>query len=76
MYSRLVQLHTHIPVVVTSKENRRGRCIGWIDYGEDHDLIWIVAFDDTGEVWHVPNPEVRLEKNWTMEKRRQTNGEV
>lgn len=37
-----------------------------IDYGQEHHLIWVVALDATGEIWAVPNPEVRVQNNWTM----------
>jgi uncharacterized cupin superfamily protein len=37
-----------------------------IDYGEEHDLLWVVADDATGEVWTWPNPDVRLVKNISL----------
>lgn len=30
-----------------------------IDYGKGHHLQWVVASDDTGEIWTVSNPQVR-----------------
>lgn len=61
----ILQLNPNIPVIVTSKDNRKGRAIGWIDYSEEHDLIWVVALDNN-EVWCVPNPEIRLQNNWSI----------
>jgi len=26
----------------------------------------VVAMDDGGEVWCVPNPQVRMQANWSM----------
>ena len=37
-----------------------------IDYGEEHNLIWVVALDDSGEIWCSPNPKVRMRANWTI----------
>ena len=47
---------------------------GWahfvIDYGPEHDLMWVVFMDKDGACWTVPNPEVRLQFNWTMGRRK------
>ena len=37
-----------------------------VDYGPEHDLIWVVFQDETGECWSWPNPKVRAVKNITM----------
>lgn len=37
-----------------------------IDYGEEHDLMWVVADDATGEVWTWSNPEVRFIPNTSL----------
>ena len=37
-----------------------------IDYGPEHDLIWVCFQDDTGECWSWANPEIRAQKNVTM----------
>ncbi len=34
-----------------------------IDYGPEHNLIWITAIDATGEIWCAPNPKVRMQSN-------------
>ena len=41
-----------------------------IDYGEEHDLIWVVADDATGEIWAWPNPKVRFIKNVSLDAER------
>lgn len=58
------QLNPTIPVHVLGKGH--GYAFGMIDYGQEHNLIWVTAIDDTGEIWCAPNPQVRLDKNWTM----------
>jgi hypothetical protein len=58
------QLNPCIPVSVLEKG--KGTAIAVIDYGQEHNLIWVVALDESGEIWCSPNPKVRLQKNWTM----------
>jgi hypothetical protein len=41
-----------------------------IDYGPEHDLVWVVFMDKDGACWSVPNPEVRMQFNWTMGRRK------
>lgn len=58
------QLEPTIPVEVIGKG--KGFAFAVIDYSSEHHLLWIVAMDDTGEIWTVPNPSVRVQNNWTM----------
>jgi hypothetical protein len=58
------QLAASIPVTVEGKGS--GQAFAVIDYGEEHNLIWVVGLDDSGEIWCSPNPKVRLRNNWTM----------
>lgn len=58
------QLTSSIPVTVQGKG--KGSAFAVIDYGEEHNLIWVVALDDSGEIWCSPNPKVRVRSNWTM----------
>lgn len=58
------QLNPAIPLHVLGKGD--GYAIGMIDYGQEHNLIWVTALNESGEIWCAPNPEVRLGKNWTM----------
>jgi hypothetical protein len=60
----ILQLDPPIPVFVVSK-NVKGYAIGWIDYSQEHNLIWVVGLDN-GEVWSVQNPDIRLQPNYTM----------
>lgn len=58
------QLSPPLPFHVVDRGS--GYAIAVIDYGQEHDLLWVVAMDDGGEIWCVPNPQVRLQANWTM----------
>lgn len=59
----LLQLNPCIPVVTP-----RGK--GWamvlIDYSQEHDLLWVVTQDSTGEVWTYQNKDIRVQKNITL----------
>lgn len=41
-----------------------------IDYGPESDLLWVVFMDADGACWSVPNPEVRMNFNWSMGRRK------
>jgi len=47
---------------------------GWahflIDYGPESALFWVVFMDEDGACWTVPDPEVRIYKNWTLGRQR------
>lgn len=62
------QLNPPMPVHVLEKG--KGLAVGLIDYGPEHNLIWVTAIDDTGEIWCAPNPKVRMQANWTMGRRK------
>lgn len=46
-----------------------GMAFAVIDYGIEHNLIWVIALDESREIWCVPNQEVRMQKNWTAGRR-------
>lgn len=66
------QLNPPIPIDVEDRGS--GLCFGVIDYGPEHNLIWVTAIDATGEIWCAPNPKVRMQKNWTMGRSAPTFG--
>lgn len=43
----------------------RGQALAVIDYGLEHNLLWVVAIDESREIWCVPNSEVRVQPNWS-----------
>lgn len=65
----MIQLDPPVPVSVTSKKNESGSAILVHDFSVDHNPHWAVVMDKTGEIWWVPNNEVRVAKNWTMGRR-------
>jgi hypothetical protein len=69
-----VQLDPMLPVHVVERGD--GFAIAVIDYGQEHNLIWVTAITATGEIWCAPNPTVRLQNNWTMGrlKTKETDG--
>ena len=58
------QLNPPIPLTVTDRGD--GFAIGVIDYGQEHNPIWVTVITATGEIWCAPNPSVRGVVNWTM----------
>ena len=56
------QLNPSIPM---DTPKGAGLALAVIDYGLEHSLLWVVAIDDTGEIWCVPNADVRAQKNWS-----------
>jgi hypothetical protein len=62
------QLNPSIPVSVIGKGD--GYAFAVIDYGQEHNLIWVTALNDSGEIWCAPNPLVRFTGNWTMGRER------
>lgn len=58
------QLDPPLPVHVLEKG--QGLAFAVIDYGVEHNLIWVTALDQSGEIWCAPNPKVRMQANWSM----------
>jgi len=59
----MLQLHTPIPVE-TPKGAGFAHLI--IDYGQEHNLLFVCFINDTGECWTFSTKDIRLEKNLTM----------
>jgi hypothetical protein len=62
------QLDPPIPLTVLDKGD--GYAVAVIDYGQEFDLLWVVALNDSGEIWSAPNPQVRMQGNWSMGRAR------
>jgi hypothetical protein len=60
----LTQLNPPIPLHVIGKGD--GYAVAVLDYGQEHNLIWVTAINATGEIWCAPNQTVRMQTNWTM----------
>jgi hypothetical protein len=61
----ILQLNPPIPM-----DTPKGSGLAWlvIDYGAEHNLMWVIAIDETGEIWTYSNSEVRAQKNITMHR--------
>lgn len=59
-----VQLDPPIPLDIIGRG--KGLALAVIDYGAEHNLLWVTVIDATGEIWCAPNPLVRAQKNWSM----------
>lgn len=60
----ILQLNPPIPMHVIGKGD--GYAIALIDYSQEHHLMWTVAINETGEIWTVENPNVRMLKSTTL----------
>lgn len=45
-----------------------GYAIAMIDYSQEHNIFFVVAITETGEIWTAPNSKVRMLKNITLER--------
>ncbi|MET0371282.1 MAG: hypothetical protein ABW039_07885 [Sphingobium sp.] len=60
----MMQLDPMLPLHVLGKGD--GFAIAMIDYGQEHNILWVTAITATGEIWCAPNPQVRMNGNWSM----------
>lgn len=60
----ILQLNPSIPVEVLGKGY--GEAFMVIDYSKEDDLMFVVALDSNGEVWTVPNKDIRFIKNYSI----------
>lgn len=64
MSNKMLQLDPMLPVDVVGKG--KGFAFALIDYSQEHHLMFVVALDDSGEIWCVPNMLVRAQKNMSL----------
>lgn len=59
----MLQLNPPIPL-----STPKGNGLAWaiIDYGPEFNLMWVVAIDETREIWTFQNFDIRALKNITM----------
>ena len=62
----ILQLNPPIPMTCP-----KGLGYAWlvIDYGIEENLMWVIALNETGEIWTYPNPVVRAQKNITLDRK-------
>ena len=61
----IIQLNPMLPVVCPKG---KGYAFALIDYSQEHHLMFVIALDDTGEIWTFENPEVRVQFNQTIKR--------
>lgn len=61
----ITQLNPPIPVVTP---HGKGMAQMVIDYGIEHDLIWVVFQNDGGECWSWQNQDIRAQNNITISR--------
>lgn len=61
----IIQLNPTIPLTTPLGD---GFAVAVIDYGEDHDLKWVVIQTGSGEIWTWNNSKVRGIKNTTANR--------
>ena len=63
----MLQLDPPIPL-----ETPNGKALAQvlIDYGAEHDLIWVCFQNETGEIWCWSNQMVKAQTNITMGRER------
>lgn len=58
-----------LPDGMTIAQSRSGWCYAWEQPGIDSHRMWVVVLDQTGEVVDVPQPEIRVDPNWSYGRR-------
>ena len=61
----ILQLNPPIPMICPKGE---GLALFMIDYGIEHNLCWVIAINETSEIWTYQNPDVRAAKNITFHR--------
>jgi hypothetical protein len=59
----LIQLNPPLPIVTPLG---KGLAHVLIDYGIEHDLMWVCFQNETGECWTWSNKDIRADKNITI----------
>jgi hypothetical protein len=54
------------PSIPVSTPKGKAVAIAWLDYGMEHDLMWLCIQDETGECWTWENAEIRARVNFTL----------
>jgi hypothetical protein len=71
----IIELRAPLPVLVTALDlpkgvgtkSRKGTCVAW--WMTPEDCLWLVVFDETGELVWAPMREIRLRANWSAGRR-------
>jgi len=63
----MLQLNPMIPIVRVS-DKMKGYVFIVIDYSQEHDILFTCAMDN-GEIWTLPNKEIRFDKNISLDRK-------
>ncbi len=63
----ILQLNPPIPLI-TPKGKGYAHLV--IDYSQEHDLMWTVFIDDTGECWTFSNKDIRITENTSLNRKK------
>jgi hypothetical protein len=62
----ITQLNNPIPLI-TPKGDAYAYFV--IDYGMEHDLLWVCFINKTGECWTFKNGNIKLGPNYTFDRK-------
>lgn len=73
----LMQLDPPIPLLILCK-GRWEKALAHIllDYGVEHDLMWVCFADATGECWTLRNQDIRAQGNLTIGRPKPLTGDL
>jgi hypothetical protein len=69
----IVQLNPMLPVTIIDKG--AAYAFAMIDYSQEHDLLFVCAMQETGQIWCISNRHVRLQMNVSMGRIFEPKGE-
>jgi hypothetical protein len=58
------------PSIPVTTPKGKAVAIAWLDYGMEHDLMWVCFQDDTGECWTWENADIRARVNVTIGRKK------
>jgi len=59
----MLQLTPPIPVITPKG---KGYAHILIDYSQEHDLLWVIFLDSSGECWTYSNKDIKICPNTTL----------
>jgi hypothetical protein len=54
------------PIPLRHVDGRKFLALLVIDYGPDYDLLWTGGFEDSREIWTLPNKVLRVDENISL----------
>ena len=61
------------PSIPVNTPKGKAVAIAWLDYGIEHDLMWLWIQDETGECWTWENADIRARINLTLGRKTISN---